>query len=381
MTEIKKLYKFPCVILFCLFFISMMLVDFIKPDKEMSAMENRTLNQSPQFNIRALVNNSWTREYGEYVRDQFVLRDGWMKIHSFVEQKALMKLEIGDVWLARDNYLIAKTPPQKQSEQRILQSNINAVCNLSEGFSGNVYVMIVPSPSNILADKLRFNPSRMNENLMMDEMFNQLNESGIKTIDLRDEFRALSAAKEQVYYRTDHHWTTDIGALTAYKAFGKAAGRDASIPLESQKKTVDGFLGTNYSKALAVDAVPDTITYYDFPNQMSIEKQTNGETYWQTDTIMDYDQLALYDKYAAFLRGNNGYTHLDGNGYGRVVVIKDSYGNCFVPFLINNYEDIEVIDLRDRQSVDDVIDVDSDILVLYSFSSFSQDSNVLWLSK
>ena len=95
--------------------------------------------------------------------------------------------------------------------------------------------------------------------------------------------------------------------------------------------------------------------------------------------LMAYDQLDTFDKYGAFLHGNNGYSVIEGNGAGSILVVKDSYGNSFVPYLVENYAKIGVIDLRAWvDPIDDTIAGDGydEILVLYSFDSFSQDAYV-----
>ena len=380
MTTIKKLSRYPCAILFFVLLFAVSVVDAIKPDASMSELENRVLNQAPSFSISSLLDDRWTKAYGEYVRDQFVLRDEWMRAYSFIEQNALGKLEIGGVWLARDNYLMAKMQSFGTWEQRALQTNIESVIGLAESYPGKVYLMIVPSVSNIMGDYLRSDPPRIDENRIMDEMFIQLSGAGVHVVDLRDDFTTSRAAGAQIFYRTDHHWTTDGGAYIAYETFCRAVGRNSQMPDEDQKKLVEGFLGTNYSKSLVANVLPDTLVYYDFPNPMSIEKiAESGEPVWRTNPVIDYDQLSNYDKYAAFLYGNNGYSRIEGNGDGSLVLIKDSYGNCFAPFLISNYRDVGIVDLRDRRHVSDVIDPDSDILVLYSFSSFIQEQNLIWL--
>jgi len=380
MAELRKILRYPCVLLLGILLIAITIADILKPDTKMSELENRVLKQAPAFNLSTLSSNRWTREYDEYTREQFVMRDDWMLLHSFLEQ-SLQKVELGGVWLAKDGFLMAKTSVSGTSEQRVLKTNTQAVCSLAERYPGRVHVMIVPSASNIMADYLPADPPRLDENAALDAAFTQFRKAGINVIDLRDEFSRHFDSGEQLYYRTDHHWTTDSGAFLAYKLYCRAVGREAVDPPEKIKVSVNGFLGTNYAKALNVGVKADQLIYYDFPNPITIEKrEPDGSTVIQSATLMAYDKLETYDKYSAFLHGINGYSHIDGDGYGSVVIIKDSYGNSFVPFLIQNYKDIEVIDLRDRRDIDDLVDIDSDILVLYSFSIFTQDVNLTWLS-
>ena len=84
----------------------------------------------------------------------------------------------------------------------------------------------------------------------------------------------------------------------------------------------------------------------------------------------------MYDKYAMFLHGNNGLSRIEGDGVGRILVIKDSYANCFAPYLTANYAQIDVVDFRNYNYGLDQLIADNDydqILVLYSFDSFKSD--------
>jgi hypothetical protein len=219
----------------------------------------------------------------------------------------------------------------------------------------------------------------MDENAVMDDIFAQLSGLGVQVIDVREAFNASVADGNQLYYRTDHHWTTDGGAFLAYGAFCKTVGRETITPPASLKRSADGFYGTNYSKALNINAVPDTLVYYDLPNPVSVERRgEDGVIYMEEETLMAYGQLETRDKYAAFLHGNNGYTYISGDGSGEVLLIKDSYGNSFAPYLINNYKDIKIADMRGRRNIDDIAG-SGDILLLYSFASFIEDTNLMWV--
>ena len=96
----------------------------------------------------------------------------------------------------------------------------------------------------------------------------------------------------------------------------------------------------------------------------------------QTTGLYDTDKLNVYDKYAMFLHGNNGLSRIEGDGTGRILVIKDSYANCFVPYLTANYAQIDVVDFRNYNYGLDQLIADNgydQILVLYSFDSFKSD--------
>ena len=142
--------------------------------------------------------------------------------------------------------------------------------------------------------------------------------------------------------------------------------------------TVDGFYGTNYSRARKPGIQPDTITYYDLPNTLSVEDNAGGEVTWETGPMYEYSDFETRDKYRAFLRGNNAYSVLEGNGEGSILVVKDSYANSFIPYLVENYAQIGIVDLRYTvEKVDSFIQRGGydKVLVLYSFSTFAEDTN------
>ena len=183
--------------------------------------------------------------------------------------------------------------------------------------------------------------------------------------------------EEYLYYRTDHHWTT-LGAYYAYQQFCETLGLTPFDRNAHTAETCEDFYGTHYSKARTWNSEPDTITWYDLQNNLTVWNVTGpGQpTEGTTTGLYDLDKLKVYDKYAMFLHGNNGLSRVEGDGEGKILVIKDSYANSFVPYLTANYAAIDVVDFRNyNYGLDQLIaanDYDQ-ILVLYSYASFTTD--------
>lgn len=100
--------------------------------------------------------------------------------------------------------------------------------------------------------------------------------------------------------------------------------------------------------------------------------------------LVNREKLAHVDKYGAFLDGNHGYVEISGSGTGRVLVVKDSYANSFVPFLTENYETIGVVDFRNfPYGLDRMIESREydEIILLYSFYNFMEDNYVIYLNR
>jgi len=162
-------------------------------------------------------------------------------------------------------------------------------------------------------------------------------------------YNALAShSDDYIYFRSDHHWTAR-GAYYAYTSFAKTIG-DKPYELEAfEKDEVEGFLGTLYNRTLskAVKANPDTVEIF----KPFVENTFNIHT--KGGSVIEYDVINMYwenssNKYMVFLSGDNPLSIIDTNldNGKKIMVFKDSYGNAFVPFLMNHYDEIYIIDPR-----------------------------------
>ena len=206
------------------------------------------------------------------------------------------------------------------------------------------------------------------ENQYLDKIFARLS-ANANVYDLRETFSAHN--EEYIYYRTDHHWTA-TGAFYAYQQYAQSKNLPVFDQNNASAVEVKNFYGTHYSKARNVNVVPDVITYYDLPNEMTVFTDGKGDV----GTLYSKEKFETRDKYAAFLRGNNGYSEIKGDGDGSVLVIKDSYANSFIPYLTADYEKIGVVDYRmNLDKIDAIMEKGGydRVLFLYSFDAFSED--------
>ncbi len=368
----KYLRRYPIVFVFLAFLMGFAVLDELWPKRDFSELENRSLAQRPPFSLGSVLEKdttkTWMSKYNEYTKDQVAFRDGWINLKSGVET-ALLKTENNGVWYGSDHYLFAK---QLEIGGKFTM-NAGALQKLAERHPGQVDVMIVPSASLVLEDRLPAHLPAADEAACLDELARLLDGSAT-VYDMRE---TLAAHKdEDIYYRTDHHWTFE-GAYLAYQAYVTAKGMTPMDLSAHEIKTVEDFYGTNYSKARRPGTPPDTLRYLELPNVLRVYKlQRDGTMLEETGPVMDTADLATRDKYKAFLRGNNGYSVLTGDGEGSILVVKDSYANSFLPFLTANYKTIGIVDFRDNANKLDAILEEGgydQVLVLYSFSGFSTD--------
>ena len=372
------LIHYPVLILFSLFFVGMFLLDCVTPDRTVSELENTTLTQRPAVTAQILSSaglNRFFNDYTQYTKDQIPGRDAWISLQSFVETALLQKTQSGGVLLGDHGQMFDRTYGLVSSEERTLPRNIAAVGALAGRYPGRVYVMVAPAASAIYPERVPAHAPLLEEEGYIRQIQAAVEEAGGVYIPLQD---ALAAHKDEyIYYRTDHHWTT-LGAYYAYDQLCQTLGL---VPFDRSAHTaveVENFYGTFYSRARTWNAKPDVLTYYQLDVPLTIYQVTGpgmpGEG--QTTGLYDLAKLDAYDKYAAFLHGNNGLSRVEGEGQGRILVIKDSYANSLVPFLTANYADIDVIDLRNyNYGLDALIQENQydQILVLYSFDSFKSD--------
>ncbi|MCL1952298.1 MAG: DHHW family protein, partial [Oscillospiraceae bacterium] len=157
---------------------------------------------------------------------------------------------------------------------------------------------------------------------------------------------------EYLYFRTDHHWT-GLGAYYAYVEFCKSRGFTAT-PLESYETFEHyPFLGSFYRTVGGdpkLKANPDTLTVYrvKVPYTMTCYPDGPDGKSFQASLSSTSESLPESEKYMAYASGDNPYTKIvTENQTGRkLLLIRESYGSAFTPFLAENYDEIHIVDFR-----------------------------------
>ncbi len=368
--------------LFIFLLVGFSVLNLFWPKRDMSELENRKLAQFPAFSVKALLNGTWFGDLSEYVQDQVAFRDGLIDLESTFNNLVFAKTEEGGILLGKDGWMFTKLFDISDSTQKQLDKNLQAVTSFASRHPGKVTFLLAPSASVIYPEMLPAGAPMVDENAMLDDIFAQVS-SAADVIDMRPVF---TQQKEQyLYYKTDHHWTTQ-GAYLAYEQFCQLNGLFPFDTNAYQAESVPGFYGTHYSATRRWNVQPDTITYYPLDNPMTIF-DIGAETEYTprtTESMINTEKFGTRDKYAAFLDGNNGYSVIEGNGEGSILVVKDSYANCFVPFLTANYEKIGVVDLRNfSYGLDSTIESEGydQILILYNFQTFIADNRVVYMDR
>ena len=368
--------------LFILLVFGFAVYNVFSPKRETSELENRRLAQLPAPSAKTLLNGQWADDLATYLQDQVAFRDFWIDLESAVNSLLFAKTEESDILLGKDGWMFTKLFTVSQETQTQLQKNLDAVTAFAARHPGHVTFLLAPSASVIYPEMLPAGAPMADEDAMLDDIFAQVG-AAAQVIDLRPVFTA--AKDEYLYFKTDHHWTPQ-GAHLAYQQFCALKGLTPFDAAAHETATVEDFYGTHYSAARRWDVQPDHITYYPLDNPMTVY-QIDGEAAYTplyTEPLINTEKFATRDKYAAFLDGNNGYSTIEGDGEGSILVIKDSYANSFVPYLTANYAKIGVVDLRNfSYGLDSTIEAEGydEVLVLYNFQTFIADKRVVYIDR
>ncbi len=352
----------------------------VSPRQTFSENENRWLAEFPAFDRESLFSGQYMTDIGTYLSDHFPFRDFFMGLKTQTELAEGCR-EIEGVYIADDGYLIERYEKPVNTEKigEILHTFAGKIEALGEERESglNLRLMLVPTASCILSDLLPDHAPGYDQGETMDRL-QEL--SGIRMIDCGP---FLREAREdgQIYYRLDHHWTT-FGAYAGYLAFCREMGLEP-VPLEEmESRTVTSdFKGTIYSKVNDYTAAGDTITIYENPaDRLTVNYTDTGET---GGSLYNLDYLDQKDKYSLFLDNLHSLieiTNETAETDRELVLLKDSYANCLVPFLVRHFQKVYVFDTRSyRLGPSGFIGEHpgvTDILILYNMNTLDSDLGI-----
>lgn len=388
----------------------------VTPEVSFSENENRYLQEKPKLSADAVLSGRFETQAENYLNDQIIGRNFWVKTMAAVES-AVGIHDINGVYLSKDKTRAVKRITESEFDWERYDKNLRQVRNLKESCEKEgiaVRAMLVPTAAYIYEDALPKNAMTFDEDKAFDDAEDMLGDS---LIDLRGLLGAAEAqggaslggvssitaaaldmksaglgADQGVFFRTDHHWS-GYGAYLGYVGFLKAHGStdaakekyEASSSLRTEIPSYedlgmtvlsDEFYGTLYSKvlldSLQADAVETPAAALDADCKVTIE----GKTY---DSVYFKEFLDKKDKYAVYFGGNYDKVDVEmkdteAGKKGSILIIKDSFANSFVPFLMNDYSKISMIDTRYyRGDVEKLAGEYDEVLVLYGIDNFASE--------
>jgi len=339
---------------------------FLTPDREFSENENRYLQLTPKLSWDTVMSGDFMEDMEEYTSDQIVFRDLWTATRSLL-QRAEGKEDISGTYLGAEGRYFAKVT-EDSFNRAGLEKNAGYIREFFAASGKSCRALIVPSPAGVLRDMLPENAPYYDEAGAFERLDAAL---GGSLLDVRETL----ADVEDPYYHTDHHWTT-MGAQAAYRRWAEVTGH--TVREDALVCATEEFRGTLYSKVLLPDSVYDSVYYA--PEITAESVVCDGKD----GTLYDGDALTRKDKYELFLGGNYGQCVITtGTENGKhLLLVKDSFANSFVPFLLGDYETVTMIDLRYfRGSMAELAAESDDILVLTEITNLAASGDYFKLTK
>ena len=358
---------------------------FLRPTT--SESEKRELTKFPAFSVESLISGEYFNQINTWYADTYPGREGLISVNNAIRELFGIRTvqlvqskpdlpddtpnepsdpstpsnpdtpvdttpieRLGSVYVKGSTAYEVYTE-NKSNSRRYAELIVRAAEQL--GGDVKVYDIIVPLSSSIhLSAKELGQIGASDSKAAIDAMYAGM--SGVVTVDAYSILREHN--DEYLYFRTDHHWTAR-GAYYAYTAYCKAAGMEP-LPLSTwQKYEFEGFLGTLYNEAnqpAALKNNPDTVEAWvpNGTNDVRITDKSGASLKYRgglvrTDTDSFYSNPS--SKYNCFIMGDTPMTEIhnetksDGSS---IIVVKESFGNAFVPFLVDHYEYVYVVDYR-----------------------------------
>ncbi len=348
---------------------------FTLPKKDFSENENRVLQDIPEYSIENLVSGQLSNEIENYVNDHFPLRDNLVAMKTYV-QAAMGYKEMNGVFIARGRLLQHIDKPDASE----FIERVNKLCENLRKTSVNMNLMVVPTSTEVYRELLPAHaPDVVEEQPIIEEIYDQVH---CGTIDVLGALKEAKNDGENLYYNLDHHWSF-YGAYVGYTQFCEKHNVLPGTMEDFEPVCVStNFKGSLYSKVLLETMPADEILAPNLKNKYLVvtycDKGTKENTYY------DKNFLKQKDKYSYFGSGNQALMTIENSSTTsekEIVIVKDSFANCFIPFIIDDYKVIHIIDPRYyRPHISDYIkqheNVD-EVLLLYNIDSFNTNDGIV----
>lgn len=345
------------------------ITNFFNPVKDISYNENRPLAKAPEVSLKHIFSGDFDDAFESYFQDQFVFRDQFIETKSAFK-KACGYIENNHVYFASDGSLIKQFQTYKE---KAFINNIESINEFLDENQMQAYTLLVPTASTI-HESVKPNGAYDINQLDLLERYKTLctNQTVLPSLTMEDDL-------DSTYFKTDHHWSVD-GAYKGYESICKnVLHKDPST--FKKEEVSDSFFGTMYSRSGAFWTNPDKVFKITPSTPIDVEVTIDDQTY---DSIYFDHRLQEKDQYTYYLDGNHPYVKIktNANTNRKAILIKDSYAHILVPYLICEYDEIDLIDLRYYHTPVTDLMTDkqhTDLYFIYSLDNFCEDSSLAFL--
>ena len=370
--KIRLLLPSPAVLLLGVWFLYALL-NVLVPDRTVSETEKRALAAFPEVSSDRIVSGDFSEDFETWASDQLVGRNALIRIRSTFGLLTGNRLS-RDVYKSGDGYLIERMADVDQKRLDRMLNAVNAFCARTQ-IPGTF--VCAPNAVSVCSDLLPVSAITEDQETWMQYIGNNLN--GPVFCDLTGPLAEFYGSGRQAYYRSDHHWTTEAAFYTL-PTVRAALGLDTESSPMAPLAVCNDFVGSLAAKSGFSASKKDTIFIYRSDAEPAYVV-TDPAAQTKRATVYSMDGLKSSDPYTVFLGGNTGHLNiLTDNAEGeKLLVFKDSYFNCFLPFLLSDYREIDIIDPRYYyEDLDELILMGGydRVLFFYDLNTLAEDTSL-----
>lgn len=378
----------PVIIVFLALLAASAALFFMPADDGSFERENRERTELPELTAGSFFSGAFASEFDSYVNDNIAFRSELIAAGRAIDGKkgitppdgrvVYTDKDIGTETVKKACMLIAggkimEVFARDDETAEIYAGAINHIAeNIDTGI--NVYAALVPTQLEF-AGRL-YSSIQASQKDAIDDIYAML-DPRVKSVDI---YSALeNHTDEYIYYRSDHHWTM-LGSYYGYGAFMRARGRAAAVISNFEKHDQGEFYGYLYEQNPDSGILKDSLEWYDTEKaaELTVEMESMREGKVNKYTSPMFDKTK--HDYSFFFSADHPYTKITNkkvlNGE-TLLVIKDSFASNFVPWCVNDYSTIIMVDPRTyKGNLRDVFngnDIDDVLVMNYIFTTSFED--------
>ena len=366
--------------LFCLIIFGMAGLHLLTDDKSFSDSENRVLATFPRFSITSIADGSFMEDFEAYLTDQFPFRDKIISLKTITD-RILGKNEENGVYIGKDGYLFESQTPINSAHIKGIGKAVKAFSKEYADFK--TAFILAPNSSYMYSEYMPDYLEMPNQKELIKTVRKHIADDNISWIPATS---VLEKSKEntQLYYKTDHHWTTR-GAYEIFKELciewgleGSKSEIDKKFDFYEVSTTFEGTLAATSGVHSSADIIEICVPKASQGTYVA-HFESSGE---KTASLFFSDKLQQKNHYEVFLGGNYDKVIIStvSSVNRNLLLIKDSYANCMIPMLTPYFSKIVVIDPRYlTDSLDSIIKENefTHVLYMYNLNTLLEDNSLV----
>ena len=382
-NSLKKKGAFISLIMiwfFCLVIFGVSGLHIATEDSKFSESENRVLGEFPKLSVATIADGSFMRDFETYLTDQFPFRDGIISLKTLAD-RIVGKNEENGVYIGKDGFLFDSQTPL---DSKHIKGIGKAVLAFKEKHSDlETAFILAPNSTYVYSEYLPEYLELPDQRWLIRAVHKQIDDETILWPAAANILKK-NASEAQLYYKTDHHWTTR-GAYLLFKEIclgweleESSKAIDKRFKFYEVSNTFEGTLASTSGVHSTKDRVEICL-----PKKSEGTYVVNFESLGEkTASLFFKDKLQQKNQYEVFMGGNYDKVIISTvSQSGRsLLLIKDSYANCMIPMLTPYFSKIVVIDPRYlTDSLDSIVKENdfSHMLYLYNINTLLEDNSLV----